>query len=149
MRPRHAALAVAVALSGLSAHAQTPAPAIRVTLLGTSGPSMSTERMESGQAPTTAFATNTHIRRDLVEKWPAQSIAIDAHDISEGVVYRNNGVTVTAFLVDHAPVSPAFGYRIDYGGHAVVISGDTRPADNLVKFAKGAASVILGYTRPR
>jgi hypothetical protein len=35
-------------------------------------------------------------------------------------------VKVTAFEVDHAPVKPAFGYRIDYAGHSVVLSGDTR-----------------------
>ena len=91
---------------------------------------------------TTAYATNTHIRRDLVEHWQAEAIAIAAHDIVEGVVYRNNGVTVTAFLVDHAPVKPAFGYRIDYAGHSVAISGDTKPSDNLVKFAKGVDLLV-------
>ena len=60
-----------------------------------------------------AFATNTHIRRDLVEKWNPQGILLNAQDVSEGVVCENNGVTVTAFLVDHAPVKPAYGYRVD------------------------------------
>ena len=91
---------------------------------------------------TTAYATNTHIRRDLVEHWQAAAITIAAHDIEEGVVYQNNGVTVTAFLVDHAPVKLAFGYRIDYAGHSVAISGDTRPSDNLVKFAKGVDLLV-------
>ena len=91
---------------------------------------------------TTAYATNTHIRRDLVEMWSGQAITFDVHEIQEGVVYQSNGVTVTAFQVDHAPVRPAFGYRIDYAGHSVVISGDTRPSDNLVKFAKGVNVLI-------
>ena len=90
----------------------------------------------------TAYATNTHIRRDLVEHWQPEAITIAAHDISEGVVYQNNGVTVTAFLVDHAPVKPAFGYRVDYAGHSIAISGDTRPSDNLVKFAKGVDLLV-------
>lgn len=67
---------------------------------------------------------------------------ITAKDIAEGVVYEKNGVKVTVFDVDHAPVKPAFGYRIDFGGHSVVLSGDTRPSDNLVKFAKGVDVVI-------
>jgi len=90
----------------------------------------------------TAFATNTHIRRDLVEHNPGGGIMIKAMEVSEGVVYQNNGVTVTAFLVDHQPVKPAFGYRVDYAGHSVVFSGDTTRNDNLIKFAKGADVLI-------
>lgn len=105
-------------------------------------PDQPTGTVGLGQALTTAFATNTHIRRDLVEKWPAEKIIIDAHDIEEGVVYQNNGVTVTAFHVKHDPVTPAFGYRVDYAGHSVVVSGDTRPSDNLIKFSKGVDVLI-------
>ena len=91
----------------------------------------------------TAFATNTHIRRDLVEHLPGGGIQFQTTVIaSEGVVYQNNGVTVTAFLVDHGPVKPAFGYRVDYQGHSIVFSGDTTASPNLVKYAKGADVVI-------
>lgn len=89
-----------------------------------------------------AFAFDIHVRRDVDEKFPAEGIRAIAHDIREGVVYESNGVRVTAFLVDHRPVAPAFGYRLDYGGHSVVLSGDTRPTENLVKFAQGADVVI-------
>ena len=57
-------------------------------------------------------------------------------DIGEGVVYQQDGVVVTAFLVDHAPVSPALGYRVDYAGHSVVLSGDTRVSENLIRYAE-------------
>ena len=63
-------------------------------------------------------------------------------EIQQGVVYEKNGVKVTAFLVDHYPVVPAFGYRIDYSGHTVVLSGDTRYSENLISFAKGADLLI-------
>ena len=63
--------------------------------------------------------------------------------LQQGVVYERNGVKVTAFNVDHGVSRiPAFGYRIDYGGRSVVISGDTRPSENLVQFAKGADVLI-------
>ena len=66
-----------------------------------------------------------------------------SRDIAEGVVYERGGVTVTAFTVDHgAPKITAYGYRIDFGEHAVVVSGDTRPSDNLVRHAKGADVLI-------
>src|SRR5437899_3280062 len=47
-----------------------------------------------------------------------------------------NGVKVMAFRVDHGPVEPAFGYRVDYRRRPVVISGDTIPSDNLEKFSQ-------------
>jgi len=89
-----------------------------------------------------AFAFDIRVRRDVDEKYSPEGIRAIAHDIREGTIYELNGVKVTAFLVDHGPVTPAFGYRVDYGGHAVVISGDTRPSENLIKFAHGADVLI-------
>jgi ribonuclease Z len=77
------------------------------------------------------------------EKLPPIGASILAEDISEGVVYQSNGVKVTAFDVDHgAAIKPSFGYRIDYGGRSVVISGDTRFCENLIRFSKGADVII-------
>ena len=79
----------------------------------------------------------------MVEHLPGSAIQIQTTEIqNEGVVYQNNGVTVSAFLVDHGPVKPAFGYRVDYQGHSVVFSGDTRPSDNLVQHAQGADLLV-------
>jgi len=89
-----------------------------------------------------AFAFDIHIRRDVDEKFSAEGIKVLATDIREGVVYEANGVKVTAFLVDHRPVKPAFGFRVDYHGHSVVVSGDTRPSDNLIKFSQGVDLLI-------
>jgi ribonuclease Z len=89
-----------------------------------------------------AFAFDIHIRRDVDEKFSAEGIKAFATDIREGVVYEANGVKVTAFLVDHGPVKPAFGFRVDYHGHSVVMSGDTKPSDNLVKFSQGVDLLI-------
>lgn len=89
-----------------------------------------------------AYLTNTHIRRDLVEHLPAGGIEFQTTEITQGVVYANNGVTGTAFLVDHDPVMPAFGYRVDYAGHSVVFSGDTTYSPNLVEFAQGTDVLI-------
>jgi ribonuclease Z len=89
-----------------------------------------------------AFAFDIHIRRDVDEKFPAEGIKVITTDIREGVVHETNGVKVTAFLVDHGPVKPAFGFRVDYHGHAVVMSGDTKPSDNLVRFSQGVDVLI-------
>lgn len=52
-------------------------------------------------------------------------------------VFTKDGITVTAFRVNHSPIAPAYGYRIDYKGRSVVISGDTVYDANLVAAAKG------------
>jgi len=88
-----------------------------------------------------AFAVDIHMRRDVDEKFEGYG-AMTATDIKQGVVYESNGVKVTAFLVDHGPVKPAFGYRVDYHGHSVVLSGDTEPSDNLVTYARGVDLLI-------
>ena len=44
--------------------------------------------------------------------------------------------------MDHAPIYPAFGFRVDYAGRSVVISGDTRFSENLISKARGADVII-------
>src|SRR6266540_5830354 len=88
------------------------------------------------------YAEDIQIRRDLVEKLEPKGAEIDVHIVSEGSVYKDNDLTVTAFTVDHRPVEPAFGYRFESGGKIIVISGDTAPSDNLVKFAHGADILV-------
>ncbi|MGZ7080208.1 MAG: MBL fold metallo-hydrolase [Thermoanaerobaculia bacterium] len=89
------------------------------------------------------FDADIHIRRDLVEKHPAAGAAITVHRVTEGVVYDDGEVKVTAFLEDHKPVEPAFGYRFEAHGKSIVVSGDTRPNPNLIRFARGADVLVL------
>ncbi|MBY6191091.1 MBL fold metallo-hydrolase [Microbulbifer agarilyticus] len=67
----------------------------------------------------------------------AQPFAVPADGVGE-IVWDRDGLRVTAFRVEHAPVEPAVGYRFDYAGRSVVISGDTVQSPNLEHFAKGA-----------
>lgn len=89
-----------------------------------------------------AYTFDIHIRRDVDEKFPGRGVTVVARDIRQGVVYESNGVKITAFDVNHGPVKPALGYRIDSGGHSVVLSGDTRPSENLIRFAKGTDLLV-------
>jgi len=68
---------------------------------------------------------------------------IDAQNIKEGIVYDKEGIKITAFLVNHSDIiDSAFGYRLDYKGHSVVISGDTRYSENLIKYSKNVDVLI-------
>ncbi len=59
-----------------------------------------------------------------------------------GTMFEGDGVVVTVFPVDHGIVRPAVGYRFDYRGRRVVISGDTRPCDEVIRQARGADLLI-------
>ncbi|HXA38670.1 MAG TPA: MBL fold metallo-hydrolase [Phenylobacterium sp.] len=58
------------------------------------------------------------------------------------VVWSQDGLTVTAIVVHHNPVTPAYGYRFDYKGRSVVVSGDTIKWPPLAAAAKGADVLI-------
>jgi ribonuclease Z len=61
---------------------------------------------------------------------------------AEEVVFQEDDLKVTAFEVDHDPIRPAVGYRFDWKGRSVVISGDTAWSQNLIDNAKGADVLV-------
>jgi ribonuclease BN (tRNA processing enzyme) len=74
---------------------------------------------------------------------------VHVHEIrSGGEVMRDERVKVTAVLVDHPPVVPAFAYRFDGPERSIVISGDTAPSTNLVKLAQGADVLVHSVMYP-
>lgn len=103
------------------------------------GPDGTKEMMEN---LVRAFAWDIATRNK--EKNKADSGAmVTVVDIKEGSVWEKDGVKVTPFTVRHADfIDSALGYRVDYAGHSVVLSGDTRYSENLIRFAKGADVVI-------
>jgi ribonuclease Z len=98
-----------------------------------------------------AYALDINIRV-ADEKLPPQGAAVVVDEFDkDGIVYDKNGVKVIAFEVDHGEViKPAYGYRIEYAGRMVVISGDTRINENVVKYGTGADLLIheVAIARP-
>ena len=74
----------------------------------------------------------------------AHEIALDTDDpaLPSAVVVDRDGLRITAFAVDHAPVRPAVGYRFDYAGRSVVVSGDTKKSPGVAKHASGADLLV-------
>ncbi|MBM4202521.1 MAG: MBL fold metallo-hydrolase [Gammaproteobacteria bacterium] len=63
-------------------------------------------------------------------------------EIAPDEVWQDGELRISAFPVDHGPVKPAVGYRFDYKGRSVVISGDSNAVDSLVT-AVGNADLLL------
>ena len=63
---------------------------------------------------------------------------VQAHEVSEGLVFEAPGIRVTAAATDHSPVHPTMGFRIEAEGKSVVIAGDTVPCEGLSRLCQGA-----------
>jgi ribonuclease Z len=91
---------------------------------------------------TKAFSEDIRIRI-ADELLPPEGIAFDAHDIVPGPVYSQNGVSVSAFKVDHGElIRPSYGYVVEYDGKKVVITGDTKYDERIVAQSQGADLLI-------
>ena len=89
-----------------------------------------------------AFAFDIRIRQAAPDPLPAKGAEINAKEVTQGEIYNDGSTRISAFLVDHGTVKPAFGYRVDSAGHSVVISGDTKFCQTLVDFARDADCLI-------
>jgi ribonuclease Z len=87
-----------------------------------------------------AFATDLRVRSRV---YPIEGTKLEATEITEGLVFDSGGVRVSAFEVDHGGEDIlSLGYRIEYDGHVVILSGDTTFNENLIKHSHGADVLV-------
>jgi ribonuclease Z len=89
-----------------------------------------------------AYKKDISYRTNSLEPSNNKGWRVNAHEIEEGVIYKDSNVTVEAFEVEHGTMSNCFGYRFTTPDKVIVLSGDTRPCENLVKYAEGADILI-------
>jgi ribonuclease Z len=98
-----------------------------------------------------AYAADIRIRI-ADEKLPPEGVRVEVEEFTkDGTIYERDGLRVIAFEVDHGDViKPAFGYRIEYAGRVVTISGDTRYNENVVAYGTGADLLVheVAIARP-
>ena len=83
---------------------------------------------------------NTYRKAHHNEKW--KGFQVEVQEAEPGVVYNDGTITIRMFTVDHAPVEPAVGYRLEYAGQSVVISGDTQKVPEMVEMAQGCDILV-------
>lgn len=72
----------------------------------------------------------------------AQARLIQPPGVMGQTVYEQDGIVIRAFEVDHSPVVPAMGYRIEYRGAVVAVSGDTSASTGLSNLADTADILV-------
>lgn len=71
-----------------------------------------------------------------------QAMHAAVREFEPGVIFDEAGLKITMFNVNHEPIVPAVGYRFDYDGKSIVVSGDTKKSDNLIAVAKDCDLLI-------
>jgi ribonuclease BN (tRNA processing enzyme) len=79
-----------------------------------------------------AWEVDINARTDGLNQHNRTGYKVDAREIAPGVVYRDGGVTVTAFSARHEEMADSFSYRFETPDRTIVISGDTAPTQTLI-----------------
>ncbi|MFC2158575.1 MBL fold metallo-hydrolase [Acidobacteriota bacterium] len=89
-----------------------------------------------------AYKEDIRVRLYGIEPANNQGWRVNAHEIEEGVFYKDDNITVEAFLVEHGSWPEAYGFKFTTPDRTIAISGDTRPTQNLIDKCKGVDILI-------
>jgi len=89
-----------------------------------------------------AYSEDIAVRIEGLEHQTPDGYKVHVHEIHSGVVYDSLGVKVTAFPVPHGNWDVSLAYRVDAEDKSVVLSGDTRYNEDLVRFAAGVDILV-------
>jgi ribonuclease BN (tRNA processing enzyme) len=89
-----------------------------------------------------AYSQDINVRTRGLERESLNGYRVRVKEIRPGVIYDHSGVRVTAFRVPHGIWKEAYGYRIETPDRTIVISGDTRPSEALVRASRGVDVLV-------
>lgn len=105
-----------------------------LTIYGPHGVDEITDAVNAGYRLDRIYRIGHH-GKDLLP--PALGV-LEHKTIEPGVILEDGELKITAYVGEHPPIEPAVGYRFDYRGRSVVISGDSNVNDNTLKIVDGA-----------
>ena len=89
-----------------------------------------------------AYEQDIRIRINGLEPANTTGYRVNVHEITPGLIYRDQNVCVTAFPVRHGSWRYAYGFRFDTADRSIVVSGDTAPCASLIEQAKGCDVLV-------
>ncbi len=92
--------------------------------------------------PTLELLQNDIAMRMKIRSEPREPLKVNLREIDAGPALHLDGMTATAFDVEHYPLEQPFGYRFETPERVIVHSGDTCPSENLIRHAAGADLLV-------
>lgn len=89
-----------------------------------------------------AWGEDIRVRREGLEPGTTEGWRMRAHEIAAGPCFRDANVAVTAIPVPHANWPHALAYRFETGDRTIVVSGDTRPCEELARACEGCDLLV-------
>ncbi len=89
-----------------------------------------------------AYEADIRVRLDGLEPANPDGYRVNVHEIEPGLVYEDENVRVTAFLVEHGAWSQSFGYRFETPDRTIVVSGDTGPSPAIAENCRGCDVLV-------
>jgi ribonuclease BN (tRNA processing enzyme) len=89
-----------------------------------------------------AYAADIRNRLDGLEPANDSGWRVNVHEIAPGLVFDDGNVRVRAFAVPHGDWDHAFGYRFESDDRSIVVSGDTRGSDAIVRACNGCDLLV-------
>ena len=93
----------------------------KLTVMGPEGVDLVVNGFNQAYSLDSSYRTRHH-GWDIL---PLDHSVMQSKTIEAGLVFEEDGLSIRAFRVDHSPIEPAVGYRFDYKGRSVAVSGDS------------------------
>lgn len=115
-----------------------------LTVMGPEGTESFVEHIKS------AFSKDITYREKQTNL-PESGLGVSVTKVQDGIIYKNDEVSIKAISVDHGEVNQAYAYRFATEQHSVLVSGDTTFSKNLVSQGKNLDLLIheLAVISPR
>ena len=88
-----------------------------------------------------AYKEDVRARVEGLEPANTTGYKVTTHEVEPGLIYQDSNITVETFPVNHGLLR-AYGYRIKTPNKVIVLSGDTSPSDELLKYYSGCDVLI-------
>jgi len=89
-----------------------------------------------------AYQADVDVRIRGLEPANTTGVGVRVEEHTDGLVYQDENVKVTAFEVNHGDWDHALGYRFETADRTIVVSGDTAPSEAIVEQCRGCDILV-------
>ena len=102
----------------------------KLKVFGPEGVDQFTQGIEMAYAHDYVFRNEHH--GDAVAPLEYAGFDTSVIDLNDPVIFDNGELKITTFRVVHEPIEPALGYKFEYKGRSLVITGDTSYTQSVI-----------------